>query len=496
MGGFRIEGALGNDAKVDAQGNLMVATSLVPANIGASRMYTENDAGNVTGVPFLMQPETSPDYKLRVGLDTLLFNDSFNTAAGIQNNNLWKVVIASSMTVASGAGALQFNANNTLTSGAGVAVWSCRYFPLIQTSPTYIEFSGYPTDQPLANQVVEFGLFLPTTGGVAPTEGAFFRYTSAGLYGVTNYNGVETQVLLQATQLTPNSQVSFIISCSENQTQFWTGSLGQSDILLGTIQTPAANGTPFMTYALPIAIQFRNNNLVTGSPVMQWKMSNVSVNLADFNTNKLWSHQMCGMGLNAAQGQNGHTSILSTASTAVTGAPAAAAALVQASVTAQFTGLGGIFRVLPTLTSGTEGLLCSYQNPAASINLTPRTLYITGCKIYSTVEVALTGGPLINVLQLLYGHTAVSAAVTTDTATAWATGSVKCPRRIPLGIEVYPAAAAVGAVANTNGLSLDLSQSPVVVNPGEFIAIGLRNQGTVTTAGNTLYTVTFTGYWE
>jgi hypothetical protein len=491
MSGFRIEGATGNDAKVDAQGNLMVATSLVPANIGALRMYTENDAGSITGTPYLMQPETSLDYKLRVGLDTLLFNDSFNTAAGVQNNNLWKVVIASSMSVASGAGALQFNANNTLTSGAGVAVWSCRYFPLIQTSPIYIAFNGYPTDQPLANQVVEFGLFLPTTSGAAPTEGVFFRYTSAGLYGVTNYNGVETQVLLQATQLTANTQVVFTIACSEDQTRFWI-----NDILLGTIKTPAANGTPFMTYALPIAMQFRNNNLVTGSPVMQWKMCDVSVNLADFNTNKPWSHQMCGMGLNAAQGQNGHSSILSTASTAVTAAPAAAAALVQTSVTSQFTGLGGIFRVLPTLTAGTEGLLCSYQNPAASINLTPRTLYITGCKIYSTVEVALTGGPLINVLQLLYGHTAVSAAVTSDTTTAWATGSVKCPRRIPIGIEVYQSAAAVGAVANTNGLSLDLSQSPVVVNPGEFIAIGLRNQGTVTTAGNTLYTVTFTGYWE
>jgi hypothetical protein len=492
MAGFRVEGNVsGNVAEVTATNEMKVSLSTVPVQVGAVRMYTENDAGTITGAPFLSQPETSPDYKLRVGLDTLLFNDSFNTAATVQNNNLWKVASASSMSVASGAGAIQFNANNTLTSGAGVAVWSCRYFPLIQTAPIYIELSGYPTDQPLANQVVEFGLFLPTTGGVAPTEGAFFRYTSAGLYGVTNYNGVETQVLLQVTQLTANILASFTITCGEDQTRFWIG-----DILLGTIKTPAANGTPFMTYALPIAIQFRNANSVTGSPVMQWKMCDVSVNLADFNTNKSWSHQMCGMGLNAAQGQNGHASILSTASTAVTGAPAAAAALVQASVTAQFTGLGGIFRVLPTLTAGTEGLLCSYQNPAGSINLTPRTLYITGCKIYSTVEVALTGGPLINVLQLLYGHTAVSAAVTTDTITAWATGSVKCPRRIPIGIEVYQATAAVGAVANNNGLSLDLGNSPVVVNPGEFIAIGLRNQGTVTTAGNTLYTVMFTGYWE
>jgi hypothetical protein len=35
-----------------------------------------------------------------------------------------------------------------------------------------------------------------------------------------------------------------------------------------------------------------------------------------------------------------------------------------------------------------------------------------------------------------------------------------------------------------------------VINPGERVAIGLRNQGTVTTAGNLLITVAFTGYWE
>lgn len=485
----------GNGAEVDATHNLMVALPTVHAQVGAVRLYTENDAGDVTGTPFLMQPETSPDYRLRVGMDTLLFNDSFNTAATIQNNNIWKVVITSAMVAASGAGALTLNSTSVANAGAGVAVYSARYFPLIQSSPTYIEWSGYPTDTPLANQVVEFGQFTPTTGGVAPVEGVFFRYSSAGLYGVTNFNAVETAVLLRAGALPNGSQASYIMSVGQNQTRFWRGGEGEGDILLGTIDTPSANGTPFMSYALPLAMQFRNSNLVTGGPHMMWKMCNVSASISDFQTNKLWSHQMCGMGLNAAQGQNGHTSILSTA-VAATAVPAAAAAILLATAAAQFTGLGGVFRVLPTLASGTEGILCSYLNPVGTINITGRTLHITGVKIYSMVEVALTGGPLINVYQLCYGHTAVSLAVATDTATAWATASVKCPRRIPIGMESYGAAAAVGNMPNPNGLSLDLSQAPVVVNPGEYISIGLRNQGTVTTLGNLLITVAFTGYWE
>ena len=157
--GFQVEGITGAKAEVDAQHNLQVKFPTEDANVGAMRLYTENDAGELTGVPFLMQPETSPDYKLRVGLDTLLFNDSFTTAAGNQNNNQWKVALAT-MTVTSGGGAILLNANSTLTSGTGVAVYSTRSFSLTQSSPIYVEFAGYPTDTPLTNQVVEFGQFM------------------------------------------------------------------------------------------------------------------------------------------------------------------------------------------------------------------------------------------------------------------------------------------------------------------------------------------------
>jgi hypothetical protein len=478
-------------ANLDASGNLKVALPQSEDTIGPVSIHTENDDGAVTGTKFYMEPETSPDYKLRVGTDTLLFNDSFNTTA--QNTGLWKTVLAS-MTATEGSGSLLLNANSTSAASSGVAISSWRHFPLIQTTPTYVEFSGYPTVAPLANQIVEFGLFVPTTGIVAPVEGAFFRYSSAGLFGVINYNGVETQVDCLTPTLTPGSQASFTITIGENRVRFWRGGYGTGDQLIGTIEVPAANGTPFLSYALPLAMQFRNAALVSGSPQMQWKICNVSVGLADWATSKPWGHQMCGMGLNAAQGQNGHTSLISTA-VAATAAPAAAAALVAASAAAQFTGLGGIFRVLPTLTANTEGLLCNYVNPVGGINATPRTLYITGVKLYSMVEVALTGGPLINVYQLLYGASADTLVTAADSA-SFASATVKCHRRIPLGIEVYQAAAALGAMANPAGLSLDLSANPIVINPGERVAIGLRNQGTVTTAGNLLITVAFTGYWE
>lgn len=481
----KIVGKTGLQQDVDAAGFALVKTSTDPVSVGATRLYTENDAGDHTTVPFLMQPETSPDYKLRCGLDTLLFNDSFNTTA--ENTSIWRNVFVIMTTTESG-GSLLFNANSNMAAANGYAISSFRYIPVIQTVPTYLEFSGYPTAVPLAGQIFEFGLFAPTTGIVAPVDGAFFRHSNAGLFGVLNFNGVETALDLTAA-LAAGSQASFLISIGQNQVRFWLGGFGLGDVLLGTIETPAAQGSPFMSMALPIGMQFRNSGTVTGGPVMQWKMCNVSAWLADAHTSKPWPHQMAGMGGHCSQVQNGATpggtALMSSA------APSAAGALVQASAAAQFQGLGGLFRVLPTLTVGTGGLVDSFTNPIGTVNQTGKTLYITSVKIQAAVEVILAGGPLLNHYAIAYGQTADSLA-TAETA-SFATASTKKPRYVPLGFDSF----AANAVAGTLGTPIERRfDSPIVVNPGERIGIECRNMGVVTTTGNTLVSISYDGYWE
>ena len=159
-------------------------------------------------------------------------------------------------------------------------------------------------------------------------------------------------------------------------------------------------------------------------------------------------------------------------------------------MTTQFTGLGGVFLVLPTLTAGTDGLLCSYQNPAGGINQTPRELYITGVAISGAVAAALTGGPVVYAYTLAFGHTAVSLA-TTETA-SFATGTTKLSRRIALGVQACAATAAAGVQLTEIVRKFD---APIVVNPSEFIAVAARNLGTVTSGGSLAITVTFDGYW-
>lgn len=478
-----------NTANVDAGFNLKVNLGTDPALMGGAVNFSQNDDGTHTGTQYLKSPEVSQDYRLRVGQDTVLFSDTFNATA--QNTGLWKHTFTT-MTMTQSAGFLNVNAAGTSTvSGNYAALQSWRYFPLIGTAPLAAEFTFQIDRAMVTNETFQCGFGIPGAGVDAP-DGVWFEMTSAGLFGVIRYNSataVKQDLTTTIASLGTLTNHKFVIVVGEREVEYWL-----DDVLLGEQVIPGPQGQPFMTTALPLFIMKYNSGLVGSSPNTIIKMGDITCTLMDLNSSKPWSHQMAGNGQMAYQGQNGHTSLISTA-VAATAVPAAAAALVQATAAAQFTGLGGIFRVLPTLTAGTEGLLCAYQNPAGTVNITPRTLHITGVKIYSMVEVALTGGPLVNVYQLCYGATAVTLATAAD-STTFATNTVKCYRRIPIGMEVYAAAAPLGNMPNPNGLSLDLSQAPVVVNPGEYVAIGLRNQGTVTTLGNLLITVAFTGYWE
>jgi hypothetical protein len=93
---------------------------------------------------------------------------------------------------------------------------------------------------------------------------------------------------------------------------------------------------------------------------------------------------------------------------------------------------------------------------------------------------------------LAYGHTTVSLAQTETTT--FQTATTKAARRIPLGMEGFAINAAVG-VTSGQGVRLRF-QTPVVVNPGEFVAIAAKNLVGVTTSGVLTSLVTFNGYFE
>lgn len=470
---------------LDTAGNVKVALSNTAANIGGVRLFSENDKGTLNSVgsnaAYLLSPKTSPDRRLRVGVDTLLFDDTFNAPA--QNTHIWSytfvIMTASQLT----GNTLNFGVVQGTANTHGAFMRTFQYFPLVSNAPLYVDFKfGQYTASLVSNENFLAGLGLPSAAGNIPTDGVWFQLSAAGLYGVLAFNGTlnQTGLLLPFNSIQISNIDRYAMVISEQKVEFWF-----NDQLLGNISLGVGYGQPFMESTLPIFMQKYCTGSVTNTNII--RVSDVSAYILDVTSNKPWAHQMAGMG-RAYVGMNGSTQgklSLWTNNTAPT------AAAITNTTAAAVIGLGGIAAVLPSLTANNDGILMSYQNPAGSLAATGRNLYITGVKIQGAVSVILAGGPVIYAYAVAFGHTAVSLATTE--AASFAISTTHSPRIVPIGIESYAATAAVGTLGA--GVTLQL-QSPIVVRPGEFVQIIARNIGTVTTTGAITFTVTFDHYFE
>jgi len=430
----------------------------------------------------LKAPFVSDEKRLYAGLDTPQLDYTFNASA--QDTGVWKYVTAT-MTSSWNTTGLLMNANNTLTTTTGTEVSTWKSFALIADGALEVGVTLNITNTILANQVFEAGLFPFGAGTAAPTEGVYFRLTTTGLIGVTNYNGTETttSVLMSAAAFSLNTNYQFKILIGERAVSFWmNGSLMANGIL----NTAGANGQPFITTALPLSFQTRNSGAVVGTP-MQVKITDCYVDQKSVPLNKPYPHIQALKGLQGYQGTNGGT--MGTTALYTNSLAAGAGAAMTNTAASLGTGLGGQFSAQPTLAAGTDGIVCSYQVPAGGVNQVPRSLVITGVKIQGAITTTLAGGPtILYAYSLAYGHSAVSMA----TAEAVA---AKAPRRIAIGYESFATGGTAVKLSSPAGVSMQF-MSPIVVNPGEFVAIVAKNVGAVTTAGVITFLVTFDCYWE
>jgi hypothetical protein len=453
--------------------------SQILTDAGYVGLALEQDNG--TGQSTKRLPMVTSARNLAVGLSTKLIDYQFNAAA--QNTAILRHLFTT-MTMTQSVGALLCNANSTLTATTGCMLTTWRQINFPGNGVVRLEFAVNFTAAPLANQVFLCGFFPQVSATAAPTDGVYFRYTNAGLQGVVNFNGVETASAVYTTTITPGVNYTFKMDISNGAVDFWNN--GQ---LLGTLSAAAANGSPCAWGALPVSIQQYNSGTISGSPVMQTKIANFTVTQRDLATEKLWETQQALSGLQASQGAEGGT-MGSTALLSNSLAAGAGAAMTNTTA-ALGSGLGGQFTAQPTLAAGTDGVMCSYQNPVGTINQIPRTLVIKGVSIVGACTAAITGGPLLFAHSLAYGHTAVSLA--TAESASFATATTKAARRIALGMDAY----VITTPAGTLGQQINVAFAvPIVVNPGEFVAICTKQLGTVSSAGTITWFVRFDAHWE
>lgn len=475
----------------DVSGNAKVTLppTSQPANIGAAILVTENDDGSVTGTPQLRTPKTSLAGRLRVGIETFLFTDSFSATA--QNTNNWAYTFATMTAAQPGAGSVNFGTVQGTTSAHGAMMRTWRYFPIFGTAPIRHTITvGMNTAPLVANEVWASGFGLPGSAILPPTDGFWFQLTSAGLIGRICYNGVftDTGVLKSFGDFTAGVNDSYRITATDSLIEWRC-----NDVLLESTPISTGQGQPAMQISLPAFMMKYNTGAVSNTNTM--RVFDVDVSMDDMNTQKLWPHQMAAAGGHSSVGQNGHTQG-STANN-LANASAIPSTSAGSNTAALFQGLGGIGVMTAEVTNVAAGgnkIFSSYTNPAATINITGKNLHITGVKIAAiNTGAAVATTPTTLLWTLAYGHTADSMA--TAESASFATATTHAARQIPLGFMTAPVGATIGATYDKE--LLYEFDTPIVIRPGERVATTVRFiVGTATASQSLTAVVAFDGYFE
>jgi len=462
MAGIVISTGTGSSSElaVDTSGNASVRLPQVtttagvetPAQVGAVRTFSENDAGTVIGTAHLLSPETSDDYRLRTVIDMVLDRETFIYAA---QNTARHIYRNTTMTNVWGSGFLTTNGTSITTINTGTSFATYTTYPIVNAQTLYAEFRmALSATVGVTNTTIDFGFFIPTTGATpwAPTDGAYFRVTSAGIFGVVLSAGsAEVTTAPFWTGWVTNTVYKFVIAVSVGQVEFWI-----NDVLYGRIDTPAGRTAPCLAGSLPLAIRHAIG-ATAASAAFQAKFASYTVSVGGYGNSGRAEDALAGSGIQAYQGQSGGT-MGSTSN--LTNSQAFTSAVLSNTATI-VTGLGGRFGITIGASANTDGICTSFQNPANSTTYVGRPLRVSGCTVSAAVQAALGATALLLDLYVAYGHTALSLA-TAEAATT------KAPRRVPVGIMAFPASAAAGVAGQP--LVVQFSE-PIVVMPGEFIQL-------------------------
>jgi hypothetical protein len=453
--------------------------------VGAVRLAGEVDAGSITNEVLLRPIEIDADYRQRVSQDFICDEEVFSyTAQNTGKHNYLNTTMAATWT----AGQFTTNSGSITTTTTGVQLSTYADFPVVGTTTLSLDSELAFSVQPKTNTFIEWGVGNPATQLIAPSDGVFFRLSSAGLQGVSSYNGTEVSTgvfpLSNGTGTwvyTDNKRYQFICYQSTVEAMFWVND-GTGAVLLGRIPLPTAQ--PRMSMCASAKVFFKHR-IVGGaaSGSLQCYVGAYNVRQGGVNYMSLpgTSGNRC---FGSYQGLSG--GVMGTLANYTNSANPTAA--VPTNTTAALgTGLGGQFWETDTLAVTTDGIIQSYQVPASTVNAAGRRLVIRNVIIDSYIQTTLTGGGYVAQWSLAFGHTAVSLA-TAEAATT------KAPRRIPIGIQTVASAAA--ALTVLSRVTIDFGDAPVFVNSGEFVQVVKKKVGTAPSAGVIGHLITYIYGWE
>lgn len=461
---FNLLGFSGNQADVDANKQLMVTTSQDPEKAGALRLY------DADGSPISVEENGS----LSVSQDELILSEQVDGSA--LNTNKW-TTSTSGMTIAQSGGFITLNAAAATTASAYAILNSIMNVPMYGDMPVEFSFNAKISVQPQANVTIEMGVGAGS-GVLAPTDGAFFRWTpTGGFSGVVSNGGNETITACVGSGDTicpplSNDTELYTILMTEDHVQFLI-----DDVVVADVLNPIALAFPVSAGHQPVFARVYNGGSAP-SQAPQLSIGQVLVRQIGVNLERPYRDAI------AAMGMAGHQSPVSafgqTANHANSTGPVSA---TLSNTAAGYATLGGRFQFAAPAGAVTDFALFAFQVP------TPFKFFVTGVSI-STCNTGAAVGATATILDWALGinSSAISLATADSPPASWA------PRRIPLGVQSLLALGGIGAVANDLSRRFD---PPVVVDSNRYLHIILAIPVGLATVSQVIRgDVIITGYFE
>lgn len=438
-----------------------------------------------------------------------LLDIDFNSASTAWNGKLG--TNATTMTKAVQNGFMRLNNSAITTTTTGIAIYSNRTINIESGYEYVVSFQMRHTNATATNKQAEFGLgYYAFAAGQAAQMNEFigFRFktdgTVAAVVGTTTGGAPsETETTLAGFPGSDATSREYKTIITEKSIEFWID---------GVYQTRITKPTTFYSAIKAVSYPFiaRVFNSGAASAAATFDISNISVMKVGADDGMPHPFRMAAMDKSAYYAQ---PDVLAAAtathnSPATGAAPTAATGSNTASVLNNTAQMGGLFSMNAaslTTTNNSNILISAYQNPAmptaAGAATNARNLYVTAVMVSPMVVTTVIAGQTgNNAFQWLawIGQTATSLA----TADADGTTAVaqKAPRLVPLGLVSQIAAnAAAGVVTTDVGNYQYVFPTPLVIHPGEFIAVGVRQvlANTVAASSGVLQgSININGYWD
>jgi hypothetical protein len=461
---------------LDANGNVEVNLPLVKNHSGYAVVLGENHDGAAgVSTPLRRALRVTPDGRLRVAVDQVLWEDTFNHT--IVDLSAYQVN-QTTATLAMTGGYMVLNSGNSVASGAVVRVQTYKNFQLSASSTLEAVFRVRFNVALQANSVVEMGLGLAATTAT-PTDGVYFKVnTAGGLVGVVNINGTESTVDLDFIPVAGENNFYRLVQ-DQDRVEFYI-----NGILYGVNIISNSAASTSNSRALPLLMRCYNSAVV--STAFRMEISDVAVIGRDLMSNR--GHETARAGMEQTSYNNVRGAAAGqTANYANSAAPASA---TLSNTAAGYTTLGGQFQFVAVAGAETDYALFAFQVPVPAAAGANKNLVVRGVKI-DTFNMGAAVATTAHLLQwsLGVGSTAVSLA-TVDAGT----NGGRAPRRIPLGVQSLPVATPIGGAATTIDVKFD---APLHVAAGTFCHVIVKMPVATATASQIIRgMVMINGYFE